>query len=327
MQLYIHSYGSYIHTKNGLFEIKIEGEKKRFSPLKISSIVISNFSTLSSNTVRLALKHNIDIIFLDEFGDPFGRIWFPKLGSTTYIRRKLLEIYTNDEGLIIVKKWVIKKITNQIEFLKLLISKRKKTTENYSIGIKKLELLIEKISKLKGKISSNSNSLMGYEGNAAKHYFKILSELIPIKYKFFGRSSRPAKDIFNTFLNYGYGILYSKVEKALVIAGLDPYIGLFHTDNYNKKSLVFDFIEPYRVMVEKVVFYLFSRRLVKDRYYEKILDGFILNKEGKKLLVEKLMKSFSEKIRYNNKNIKSINRILVDAHSFANYLIDKKRSF
>ena len=33
------------------------------------------------------------------------------------------------------------------------------------------------------------------------------------------------------------------VEKAYIIAGLDQYIGFLHTDNYNKKSLVFDVIE------------------------------------------------------------------------------------
>ena len=34
----------------------------------------------------------------------------------------------------------------------------------------------------------------------------------------------PAKDEFNTLLNYAYGILYSKVEKACIIAGLEPLV-------------------------------------------------------------------------------------------------------
>jgi hypothetical protein len=47
-------------------------------------------------------------------------------------------------------------------------------------------------------------------------------------------------------LNYGYGVLYSLVEKACIYAGLDPFVGFLHTDNYVKKSLVFDLLEPYR---------------------------------------------------------------------------------
>ena len=81
-----------------------------------------------------------------------------------------------------------------------------------------------------------------------KKYFEALSSILPEKYKFKSRSRNPAKDEFNAMLNYGYGVLYSMVEKACIIAGLDPYIGFLHTDNYNKKSLVFDVIELFRTV-------------------------------------------------------------------------------
>jgi CRISPR-associated endonuclease Cas1 len=71
---------------------------------------------------------------------------------------------------------------------------------------------------------------------------------------FKGRSSRPAEDPFNAFLNYAYGVLYSRVEKALIIAGVDPFVGFMHRDDYNMKSMVFDFIEPYRIYAEETVF-------------------------------------------------------------------------
>ena len=45
------------------------------------------------------MDHNIDIIFLDEFGDPFGRVWHSNLGSTTLIRRRQLEIADTIEGV------------------------------------------------------------------------------------------------------------------------------------------------------------------------------------------------------------------------------------
>ncbi|MFO7558792.1 MAG: CRISPR-associated endonuclease Cas1 [Desulfobacterales bacterium] len=58
---------------------------------------------------------------------------------------------------------------------------------------------------------------------------------MPEKYQFSGRSRRPAKDPFNAVLNYCYGMLYSRVEKACILSGLDPFVGFLHTDNYNKK--------------------------------------------------------------------------------------------
>ena len=46
---------------------------------------------------------------------------------------------------------------------------------------------------------------------------------------------------------YAYGVLYGLVEKACIVAGLDPFVGFLHTDNYNKTSLVFHLIEPFRI--------------------------------------------------------------------------------
>jgi len=327
MELYLNTYGTYLHKRNEMFEIRIEEEKKRISPKRISSIIISNAAQITTDAIELALEHNIDILFLNKFGDPYGRIWFPKLGSTTYIRRRLLEIHEHDEGLIYVKHWINRKIHNQIEFIKLLLTKRPDVQPHYTQTLEKMEALRTKLASLSGSLNDNAATLMGLEGMISKCYFATLSQLIPSTYHFAGRSSRPAKDPFNAFLNYGYGVLYGKVERALIIAGLDPYIGLLHTDNYNKKSLVFDYIEPYRIFVDKTVFYLFSRRRIKPDFYDEIQKGVLLNEAGKKFFVPELIAGFDTVIRYKNKNMKQINQIQADAHAFANFLIGKRSNF
>jgi CRISPR-associated protein Cas1 len=168
---------------------------------------------------------------------------------------------------------------------------------------------------------------MGWEGSSSKLYFKILAELIPAEYGFEGRSSRPARDAFNAFLNYGYGILYSQVERALIIAGLDPYIGLLHTDNYNKKSFVFDFIEPYRHFIDEPVFYLFSRRKFETDYLDNVHKGVVLSTQGKKFFAPLLLEHLDSIVRYHNKNRKLIECVQTDAHAFANYLIGKRTGY
>jgi len=50
-------------------------------------------------TQNPTMDHNIDIIFLDEFGDPFGRVWHSKPGSTTLMCRCQLEIADTIEGV------------------------------------------------------------------------------------------------------------------------------------------------------------------------------------------------------------------------------------
>ncbi len=144
------------------------------------------------------------------------------------------------------------------------------------------------------------------------------------RYQFAGRSFRPAQDPYNAFLNYAYGVLYSRVEKVLVIAGLDPYVGFMHRDDYNMKSMVFDFIEPYRTYADEVVFKLFSAKKVSDSHTDKITNGVSLNPEGKNLLIQSLMLFLDEdKIRYNGRNQTRMNAMQMDAHQFANQLIKK----
>ncbi|MGH2523771.1 MAG: CRISPR-associated endonuclease Cas1, partial [Anaerolineales bacterium] len=61
-------------------------------------------------------------------------------------------------------------------------------------------------------------------------------------------------------LNYGYGVLYGQVERALVLAGLDPYAGFIHVDRPGKPSLTLDFIEEFRQpVVDRTVFGLANK--------------------------------------------------------------------
>ena len=173
--------------------------------------------------------------------------------------------------------------------------------------------------------SIDKNATGDIEGMASRTYFEVLSSVMPEKFKFKGRSRNPATDEFNAMLNYGYGVLYSMVEKACIIAGLDPYIGFLHTDNYNKKSLVFDIIEMFRAFVDESVVHLFSKRKVKEEYFDKIQnnEGLSLNKEGKAVLIEALNETFEKTIKYKGRNIKTKNVVQFECHRIANGLIKK----
>src|SRR3989304_2944826 len=92
MQLVINTYGSYLQKNGDCFKIKKGDEVFEVSVKKVSSIMITTAAYITTDAIKLAMDHNIDIIFLDEFGGPFGRVWHSKLGSTTLIRRRQLEI-------------------------------------------------------------------------------------------------------------------------------------------------------------------------------------------------------------------------------------------
>lgn len=262
---------------------------------------------------------------MDDYGNPYGRFWHSRFGSTAYIRRRQLEVFESNEGLDYVKEWITNKINKSIKHLQDLKYKRKAKEKLVEQFITKISRYINKIDNVQGNIDELRNTIQGYEGNASKLYYEILSELMPNPYKFEGRSFRPAKDEFNCMLNYGFGVLYSKVERACIIAGLDPFVGIMHTDNYNKKSLVFDIIENYRHYAIRCVFGLFTRKKINKSHFDKIRGGYKLNKEGKVVFLEAFAELLNKQILSRGKKIKRIDIIQYDCHKIANRLIRKSK--
>jgi CRISPR-associated protein Cas1 len=203
---------------------------------------------------------------------------------------------------------------NQAEFIRQLKKHRMHHGDYLDDKIERIEKMYKKIEATETEdLKTVAEQFRGWEGTAGRLYFETINFVLPSRYQFSGRSFRPAKDPFNAFLKYAYGLLYSRIEKSLILAGIDPYVGFLHRDDYNYKSMVYDFIEPYRVFAGKVVF------------TEIIQNGIRIHKEGKVLLIETFNKYFEEdKVRYKGKNQTRMNIIQIDAHQFANELIQKE---
>ncbi len=328
MQLHINTYGTYVHVKDEMFEIRRKDEagqvqKNHYAAAKVKSIIMTTGSALSTDAIRLAVRNNVDIVFTEPDGEPLGRVWHSKLGSTSKIRKAQLTASLDATGLQWTKTWLVQKLENQLGFIKDLKKHREPQAEYLTDKITRIEALALSVGSQEGKkVTDVADTLRGLEGTAGRLYFETLSCVLPKEYQFDGRSSRPARDPFNAFLNYAYGILYSKVEKTLIIAGLDPYVGFLHRDDYNQLSMVYDFIEPYRIGAETVVFRLFSGKKVNRAHTDAITGGCTLNKEGKVLLVTAFNKHFEEDtIRYSGRNQTRSNAMQWDAHAFANSLI------
>ncbi len=331
MHIYINTYGTYIHIKDQVFEFKIptgDGQtiKKYFAPQKITGIVITNGSAISTDAIVLAVKHQIDILVMDELGRPIGRFWHSRIGSTTKIRKHQLALTFSPHGTEFIKQWLTRKLKNQYDFLQRLKKNRPNKVEFIDNQANQIKALRDKIRNIDDTrpIDTIADTLRGLEGTAGRIYFQTLSQLLTKQYQFSGRSMRPAKDQFNAFLNYAYGVLYSRVEKALMIAGLDPYVGIMHRDDYNLKSLVLDFIEPYRIWADETVFKLFSAKKINNSHTDKITGGFSLNKEGKQLLLQALTKFIDEdKINYKAKRRTRSDILLLEAIQFAMQVLNR----
>ena len=320
MQLVINTRGSYLKKEKNCFLVKNDEKSFEVSADKVDSILITTSATISTDAIEFAVENNIDIVFLDFHGNPFGRVWHSKLGSTTLIRRCQLEAEASALGFNLARGWIVQKVGNQIDFMKDL-KKNRPDDDLLAPKIAKILELRENLIGMKGSLDEKRGSIMGNEGMASLNYFDALGNIMPDAWKFNGRSRDPAQDAFNCLLNYGYGILYSQVEKGCIIAGLDPYIGFLHTDNYNKKSFVFDLIEIFRIHIDRTVMNLFSKKQVHDGLFDKIPGGLYLNKDGKAVLITAVNEALDKDIDYNGRNVKIRNTIQMECHSIANSLI------
>ena len=305
MHIVLNSFGASIRKENGLFAISSAEAKQIIHPRDVKTISVTKGARISSDAVLLAVEHEVDVLFVDGLGMPKGRVWSIKYGSVSDIRRKQLGFLYSVAAIAWVKEIVIEKLNNQIAMLLSLktnqIDKNKKLLSN---GINSIEDYKNKIRQLDGEsVPDIAPSLRGWEGAASRRYFRLLSICLPADYQFPKRSQHPAEDSFNAMLNYGYGMLYGKIEGALIKAGIDPYIGIFHRDDYNRPALVFDIIEKYRVWIDYVVLQLCMQEAMSEECFRKEKDGLMLDGLGKRILIQSVNDYLAEIIK-----IKGIDR-------------------
>jgi CRISPR-associated protein Cas1 len=129
----------------------------------------------------------------------------------------------------------------------------------------RIEHLARRIAELPGEtVDEIRVAVMHVEAQGARHYWEAARHLVqlPPGVEWASRETRGATDLVNQCLNYGYGILYAQVERAVLLAGLDPYAGFLHEDRPGKPSLVLDLIEEFRsYAVDRCVFALMNQRV------------------------------------------------------------------
>jgi len=295
MDLLIDTFGTHIGSSGERIVLsfpKIK-EKKEYPVRRVDKIVILRPASLTTNAVQLALKNDVDIVYLGAFGKPIGRIFSSEPNGLASLRKAQLEFSNSlEKSFDLAKAFVRGKCTSQIAYMKNLGIEYKK---DFSLELAQAQKALDSADKI---IVSEKckEQLLGIEGYVADRYFHCLRKLC----RFPGRISQ-GRDKYNSVLNYAYGILYNEIDRACLFVGLDPYLGLYHCERYGKPSLVLDLIEEFRVpIVDSVIFPIFaSKEINKQKYFEKICKGqYQLSPEGKALVVSAVMKHLNQVVTW-----------------------------
>lgn len=205
------------------------GEKEiKINIDEISLVIIQNIS--SSVTISLLSKlveRKIGVIVCDDKNNPQFELVPYHSTHNSYLKIKKQLLWSNDNKEYlwssIIKQKILKQ-ANNLEKIGLLEPSNK------------LRIYGEEVEL--GDVSNR-------EGHAAKVYF---NSLFGIDF-----SRKDDNQCINKYLNYGYSILLSAINREIASFGYLSQLGIHHIGETNPFNLGCDFMEPLRPMVDLYV--------------------------------------------------------------------------
>jgi hypothetical protein len=106
---------------------------------------------------------------------------------------------------------------------------------------------------------------------------------------------RDATDPFNAVLNYCYTLLEVETRIACEATGLDPDLGLLHTDDRLRESFIYDLLEPLRANADVWALELLRKEQMHPAMFHELREGVVrLDPDLTCLLASALMPRFAK---------------------------------
>lgn len=329
-------FGAHIGKYSERLKITKQKEVLAQAPLlHLESVTISSSGvSISAEAIRACVERGIPIHFLSGSGTPYAGLYSAGLAATVLTRRAQLEAFRDGRGVQLALAFVGGKIENQARLVKYAAKYRKETDAALHQELRWLagEIIdhMEEVCTLDFvalrehyAVDDIRGSLLSIEGRAAQKYWRAIKALLPEALGWPGREGRGARDPFNSALNYGYGVLYSQVERALVLAGLDPYAGFIHTDRPGKPSLVYDLIEEFRApVVDRTILGLVNKGVALGQDERGYLD-----EATRRLLAERVLERLETSERYEQKRHPLRSIIQMQARHIATFVRGERERY
>lgn len=253
---------------NYLVVRKEEITRIHLSEISVLIIESTAVSITAALLVELA-KRKIKVIFCDEKRNPiFENVSY--YGShDTSLKVKMQMEWSDDMKGFVWTEIVREKIRNQRNLL----------TE---MGKPEEALLEQYINELEYRDATNR------EGHAAKVYFNAL----------FGKDfSRSQTSPINAALDYGYSIILSAFNREITASGYLTQLGLFHDNRFNMFNFGSDLMEPFRPLVDKLVYKMNPEKLEHEEKIEIVnLLNYEVQIDGKRQYLNNAIKIYCKSI-------------------------------
>jgi CRISPR-associated protein Cas1 len=298
--------GTYLGRTGERLLIRCDGKREAEIPLSMirNITLLTKAVSLSGDLMSEAASRGINIVLAGSDGRPLVRIGPPEVAEH---RLSLAQsaAATGPGGLELARTIVAGKVRNQANLLRYYLKYPERRggdgflpAANRAVA----EMEAVRVNVLKREFGENleleRNRLFAAEGQAAGSYWAAVRALLWWKPGFEGRVRRGANDLVNSLLNYGYGILYSRLMNVLVRAGLNVYIGFLHKPQKGKAGLLYDFIEEFRAAaVDRTVFGWLNLGV------EATLTADGLDAETRRVLAHRIVQRLQAETRYHGENL------------------------
>lgn len=233
-------------------------------------IVESTSVSLTTMLLCELTKHKVKVVFCDEKHNPQSELlsYYGSHDTSAKVRTQIG--WSKQEKELIWTEIVAEKIRQQRDHL----LERGLDTQ--------AALLASYIPEI--EIGDKTNR----EGHAAKVYFNAL----------FGMDfTRNQENATNAALNYGYGILLACFNREVVANGYITQLGLFHDNMFNQFNFSSDLMEPFRILVDRIVVKMKPQKFDKDEkicFIYMLEDGVMI--DGKNQYVSNAIKIYCRSV-------------------------------
>lgn len=320
--------GMVVGKRDKMVTVRNQGKVVKEVPLiNLKNIsVLAEGISLSSNLIMSCAENKISIDFLGKDGMPYAMLVDPSFFSyETGIAQ--LEAYKNDKGFYLIRKFVIGKINNQENLLryygKYYLKRNEALNAAFPSMLEKMEKYATASEELQHEdLDEFRLKMFAIEGQASAKYWETVEILIRAKSTFKGREHQGAKDLVNCMLNYGYGMLYTRVAEAIIKARLNPCLSYLHKPEGSRPSLVFDLIEEFRQQaVDRVVI-----ALVMKCKTLKVENG-LLDDKTRKMVVQKVLERMNSVEVFHKQEVRFYEIIQKQANALVHYLEGSKKKY
>lgn len=289
--IYLFKDGQLKREANTLCLVTEEG--KRFIPVEdISEIHVFGEVDVNKRLLEFLTEEEVVLHFYNHYGYYTGSYYPRQHLNSGFMIVKQVEHYIDPvRRLELARSFVTGAYRNIRQVLQYYERREKEVGDT-----------IARIDELGTGLDATATieQLMAIEGNIRDAYYGSFDTIIgDPDFPFVERSKRPPGNELNALISFGNSLMYTTTLSEIYRTHLDPRIGFLHASNFRRFSLQLDVAEIFKpIIVDRVIFTLVGKRMLKKADFEKRLNGIVLTEKGRTAFIKEFEQKMMTTIKH-----------------------------